>query len=150
MKGDRLQVTDVDQRCESVIVDRLRGQFPEHKFIGEEDSAAQGATAALTDDPTWMIDPVDGTTNFVHKVPFVCVCIGLAVKREVCACSVHALCLLLTTLRALQQGSAESPNPATSGFVDVWMPWLESRGGRLVRAWVAQRAFHVSAMRQGY
>lgn len=43
----------------------------------------QGFTSELTDDPTWMVDPVDGTTNFVHRFPFVCVCIGLAIKKEV-------------------------------------------------------------------
>lgn len=45
--------------------------------------AAQGFTSELTDDPTWMVDPVDGTTNFVHRFPFVCVCIGLAINKKV-------------------------------------------------------------------
>ena len=36
----------------------------------------------LTDEPTWMIDPVDGATNFVHGFPFVCVSIGLCVKKR--------------------------------------------------------------------
>jgi fructose-1,6-bisphosphatase/inositol monophosphatase family enzyme len=36
----------------------------------------------LTDDPTWLIDPVDGTTNFIHRFPFVAVSIGLYVKKE--------------------------------------------------------------------
>ena len=44
---------------------------------------AQGFTSELTDEPTWMVDPVDGTTNFVHRFPFVCVAIGRAIKKEV-------------------------------------------------------------------
>ena len=48
----------------------------------------QGFTAELTDAPTWMVDPVDGTTNFVHRLPFVCVCIGLAIKKQVQVLSV--------------------------------------------------------------
>lgn len=36
------------------------------QFIGEEGSALSG-TAELTDEPTWMVDPLDGTTNFVHR-----------------------------------------------------------------------------------
>lgn len=48
----------------------------------------QGFTAELTDAPTWMVDPVDGTTNFVHRFPFVCVCIGLAIKKQVQVLSV--------------------------------------------------------------
>ncbi len=46
--------------------------------------AAQGSTEALTDAPTWMVDPVDGTTNFVHHFPFSCVSIGLAINKQVC------------------------------------------------------------------
>ena len=43
----------------------------------------QGFTDELTAEPTWMCDPVDGTTNFVHSFPFVCVCIGLAIEKQV-------------------------------------------------------------------
>lgn len=43
----------------------------------------RGVMPELTDEPTWMIDPVDGTTNFVHGFPFVCVCIGLCVEKKV-------------------------------------------------------------------
>ncbi|GAB4820855.1 hypothetical protein N2152v2_007901 [Parachlorella kessleri] len=59
----------------------------EHKgtFIGEENSSAQGFTDELTEEPTWMVDPVDGTTNFVHRFPFSCVSIGLAIDRRVVA-----------------------------------------------------------------
>lgn len=102
-------MTDTDQKCEKVIVERLRGQFPEHKFIGEEDSAAQGATAALTDEPTWMIDPVDGTTNFVHKLPFVCVCIGLAVQKEVRTCPARQCAVLTSSLTSLHRGTSYAP-----------------------------------------
>lgn len=43
----------------------------------------QGFTDELMAEPTWMCDPVDGTTNFVHSFPFVCVCIGLAIEKQV-------------------------------------------------------------------
>ncbi|KAI3355393.1 hypothetical protein L3Q82_018234 [Scortum barcoo] len=51
-------------------------------FIGEE-SVAAGAPSVLTDNPTWIIDPIDGTTNFVHRFPFVSVSIGFTVKKEI-------------------------------------------------------------------
>ncbi|XP_056692548.1 uncharacterized protein [Spinacia oleracea] len=51
-----------------------------NKFIGEETTAAFGATE-LTDYPTWIVDPLDGTTNFVHGFPFVCVSIGLTIGK---------------------------------------------------------------------
>lgn len=54
------------------------GKRQDHAFIAEE-TAAHGE---LTDAPTWLVDPLDGTTNFVHDYPFVCVSIGLAVARE--------------------------------------------------------------------
>jgi inositol-phosphate phosphatase/L-galactose 1-phosphate phosphatase len=49
-------------------------------LIGEETSAIDG-TPELTDAPTWIVDPLDGTTNFVHRYPFVCVSIGLVVDK---------------------------------------------------------------------
>ncbi|KAK9868681.1 hypothetical protein WJX84_007107 [Apatococcus fuscideae] len=51
-------------------------------LVTETDKQSQGFTAELTDEPTWLVDPVDGTTNFVHRWPFVCVSIGLAIKKE--------------------------------------------------------------------
>ncbi|XP_051134004.1 inositol monophosphatase-like isoform X1 [Andrographis paniculata] len=79
-KGEVDLVTETDKKCEQLIFDFLKQQYPNHKFIGEETSAACG-TEELTDDPTWIVDPVDGTTNFVHGFPFVCVSIGLTIGK---------------------------------------------------------------------
>ncbi|KFO09434.1 Inositol monophosphatase 1, partial [Balearica regulorum gibbericeps] len=51
-------------------------------FIGEE-SVAAGEGSILTDNPTWIIDPIDGTTNFVHRFPFVAVSIGFVVNKKI-------------------------------------------------------------------
>lgn len=75
-------VTETDLRCEGLIRGRLIAAFPGHRFIGEEESAALGRTPGLTEEPTWLVDPVDGTTNFVHGYPFTCVSVGLAVGRQ--------------------------------------------------------------------
>uniref|UniRef100_A0A8C5QQZ5 Inositol-1-monophosphatase n=1 Tax=Leptobrachium leishanense TaxID=445787 RepID=A0A8C5QQZ5_9ANUR len=56
-------------------------KLPSSLFIGEESTAA-GSTCLLTDDPTWIIDPIDGTCNFVHRFPTVAVSIGFAVNQE--------------------------------------------------------------------
>lgn len=74
-------VTETDQLVEKTIISTLRDKYPTHSFIGEE-SAADGIKSVLTDNPTWVIDPVDGTTNFVHRFPFVAVSIGLLVNKE--------------------------------------------------------------------
>ncbi len=51
---------------------RCRKQFPDHKFIGEEDTAEKsspsGDVGEFTNLPTWIIDPIDGTMNFVHRL----------------------------------------------------------------------------------
>ncbi|KAI7729910.1 hypothetical protein M8C21_010855 [Ambrosia artemisiifolia] len=73
-------VTETDKACEDLIFDHLKQHFPGHKFIGEETTAAHGVSQ-LTDEPTWIVDPLDGTTNFVHGFPFVCVSIGLTIKK---------------------------------------------------------------------
>lgn len=79
-KGQVDLVTETDKACEDVISQHLKRHFPNHKFIGEETSAAFGTTE-LTDQPTWIVDPLDGTTNFVHGFPFVCVSIGLTIAK---------------------------------------------------------------------
>lgn len=74
-------VTATDKKVEENIIKFLQNKFPKHKFLAEE-SAKEGEHFNLTDDPTWVIDPIDGTTNFVHRFPYVAVCIGLLVKKQ--------------------------------------------------------------------
>ncbi|XP_034744675.1 inositol monophosphatase 1 [Etheostoma cragini] len=74
-------VTQTDQNVETLIIQSVKEKFPTHRFIGEE-SVAAGEACILTDRPTWIIDPIDGTTNFVHGFPFVAVSIGFAVNKE--------------------------------------------------------------------
>ncbi|XP_042366332.1 inositol monophosphatase 1-like [Plectropomus leopardus] len=75
-------VTETDQKVEQLIISSIKEKYPTHSFIGEE-SVAAGAPSVLTDNPTWIIDPIDGTTNFVHRFPFVSVSIGFTVKKEI-------------------------------------------------------------------
>ena len=82
-KGAIDLVTETDRECEALIRKILCDEFPDFCFIGEEETAALGHVPELTDSPTWLVDPVDGTTNFVHRFPFCCVSIGLAVKSKV-------------------------------------------------------------------
>lgn len=52
-----------------------------YSFIGEE-ATSEGAKCELTDSPTWIIDPVDGTLNFVHSFPHSCISIALLVNKQ--------------------------------------------------------------------
>lgn len=75
-------VTETDQKAEAIIIEFLQERFPHHQIIGEESSGAD-CQYTLTDAPTWTIDPVDGTTNFVHRLGLSCVLIGFLVQQEV-------------------------------------------------------------------
>lgn len=79
--GDRDLVTATDQAAEKAVLGALRAAFPSHSFIGEEEAAAAGGCPPIGPEPTWCVDPLDGTTNFVHAFPFVCVSVGLLVDH---------------------------------------------------------------------
>ncbi|MCF1193534.1 hypothetical protein LRR18_18260, partial [Mangrovimonas sp. AS39] len=59
----------------------LSKKYAGFNFIGEESYAA-GAREPLTNEPTFCVDPIDGTTNFVHGFPHVCVSIGLIYEKS--------------------------------------------------------------------
>ncbi|GAA6024060.1 hypothetical protein JCM10207_009294 [Rhodosporidiobolus poonsookiae] len=73
-------VTETDQAVEAFIKKRIAEEYPSYKFIGEE-SFAGGERVDLTDEPTFIVDPIDGTTNFVHALDFVCCSIGFTYKQ---------------------------------------------------------------------
>jgi len=75
-------VTETDKAIEEFAKCQFLSSFPSHSFLGEE-SVAAGQKCELSDNPTWIVDPIDGTTNFVHGVPWSCISIGLAIKKEV-------------------------------------------------------------------
>ena len=76
-------VTAVDKNVEKFLFSSLKELFPSFLLVGEETvSSSDSKKVNLTDQPTWVIDPVDGTTNFVHGFPFVCICVGLVVKKD--------------------------------------------------------------------
>ncbi|KAJ2417535.1 hypothetical protein GGI10_000120 [Coemansia sp. RSA 2530] len=74
-------VTAVDCHIEKVLFSRLRSIYPHHKFVGKETTAEAGEVP-ITNDPAWIVDPVDGTNNFVHHHHFASISIGLAINKE--------------------------------------------------------------------
>jgi myo-inositol-1(or 4)-monophosphatase len=79
-KGRFDLVTDADLASQRVIVEYLSGRFPDHAFLGEEDAKHQRPVPDSA--PTWIIDPIDGTTNYVHDCPLYCISIGLQVAGQ--------------------------------------------------------------------
>ncbi|GCF01519.1 inositol monophosphate 1-phosphatase inm1 [Zygosaccharomyces mellis] len=73
-------VTSIDKQVEQIVWSTLKSQYPDFQFIGEE-SYVKGVTK-ITDDPTFIIDPIDGTTNFVHDFPFSCTSLGMTLNKE--------------------------------------------------------------------
>jgi myo-inositol-1(or 4)-monophosphatase len=69
-------VTEVDRAAEAAIIDTIREAYPKHAILAEETGASSGADS----DYQWIIDPLDGTTNFIHGFPQYAVSIGLAHK----------------------------------------------------------------------
>ena len=74
-------VTEVDQAAEQAIIDILTTAYPTHAILAEE----SGASANLSDDNenVWIIDPLDGTTNFMHGFPQYCVSIALQQRGQI-------------------------------------------------------------------
>jgi len=83
-KGVADIVTETDKKVEEFIFTTLGSSFPSHKFLGEEThSSSKSSGYNWGNEPTWIVDPIDGTTNFVARLPFVCVSIGLAIQKKV-------------------------------------------------------------------
>jgi myo-inositol-1(or 4)-monophosphatase len=77
-KGAVNLVTDFDKRAQDIIFSRLSSRFPDHDFLAEEDLCRQRGS-----DFRWIIDPIDGTTNYAHNFPIFSVSIALEWKSEV-------------------------------------------------------------------
>lgn len=77
-KGPSDPVTEVDRQCEALIRDLLKEAHPEVDFWGEESGRRRESGPT-----TWLVDPLDGTKNFVHGYPFVAVSIALVHQDEV-------------------------------------------------------------------
>jgi myo-inositol-1(or 4)-monophosphatase len=73
-------VTEVDHAAEEIIIETLLTAYPNHGIWAEESGKAHGARNS---DFVWIIDPLDGTTNFIHGFPVYCVSIALAVKGKI-------------------------------------------------------------------
>src|SRR5690349_13555064 len=76
LKGPANYVTAADKRAETVLYEELAKARPGYGFLGEEGGTREGTDKSHT----WIVDPLDGTTNFLHGIPHFAISIGL--KRE--------------------------------------------------------------------
>jgi myo-inositol-1(or 4)-monophosphatase len=77
-KGAFNLVTEADTGSEKKIITTLREAFPEHAILAEESGASEG-----TGEYRWLIDPLDGTTNFAHQLPIFAISIALTIGAEI-------------------------------------------------------------------
>ena len=71
-------VTEADEAAQAAIYEFIHGRYPNHGFCGEEGLSVGGGDSPYR----WVIDPLDGTTNYVHSFPYYCVSIGLECRGE--------------------------------------------------------------------
>lgn len=77
-------VTEIDKRCEEIIFETIRKQFPQHFILSEEEGEI-----IQDSNYKWIIDPIDGTVNFAHGIPLCCVSIGIEIDGEICLGAVY-------------------------------------------------------------
>lgn len=76
-KGSVDIVTETDQAVEKYVWTTLSKKYPNYSFVGEE-----SASQALDSEPTFVCDPIDGTTNFVHSNPYFCISLAFCVEKK--------------------------------------------------------------------
>ena len=76
-KGDIDLVTEADLAAERVIIERIHSYFPRHSILAEE--SGESITVGGGSDVKWIVDPLDGTTNYAHGYP--CFCVSIAMER---------------------------------------------------------------------
>jgi hypothetical protein len=106
-KGRADLVTEADLAAQKIVRQTLLDRFPDHAFLGEEDGA-NPRKPDLDAPPTWIVDPLDGTTNYVHDFPMYCVSIGLLAAEELVVGVVSAAG---RTLRGGERAGRDSERP---------------------------------------
>ena len=76
-KGPTDYVTEVDQRIEAMVFEKIKEYYPNDNFLGEE-----SGHEINTSDTTWILDPIDGTTNFIHGYPQYCISLACVVNEQ--------------------------------------------------------------------
>lgn len=78
-------VTEMDKRSEQLIIESIKSHFPDHHFLAEE----SGESGENKEGIAWVIDPLDGTVNFAHHIPFFSVSIAATFQGDVLASAIY-------------------------------------------------------------
>lgn len=108
-------VTEVDRQAEALIVSRILAACPDDSILGEEGGVRTGSSARR-----WVVDPLDGTTNFIYRIPAFAVSIAVEQDGVVVAGAVHDTAHDATFAAALGEGATLSGEPiAVSGATSL-------------------------------
>ncbi|HSK99577.1 MAG TPA: inositol monophosphatase family protein [Rubrobacteraceae bacterium] len=113
-KGEVDLVTDVDERAERMIHEMLRGAFPGYGILAEE-----GGSTAGEGEARWIVDPLDGTTNFAHGLPIFSVSIALERYGEIVLGVVHDPMARETYVAERGAGATLNGEPIRTSDTDV-------------------------------
>ena len=105
-KGTNDFVTNIDKEAESIVIDTIRASYPDHTIISEE----AGLLTGRDDEVQWIIDPLDGTTNFIKGFPHFSVSIAVRLKGKTEVACVYDP--MLNELFTAQRGSGAQLNSA--------------------------------------
>ena len=90
-KGPADLVTEADLAAQEAVRQTIHDAFPSHRFIGEETPSDEDLFSTIHDEESyvWIVDPLDGTTNFAHNLPFYACSVAAVYKGEVRAAAVY-------------------------------------------------------------
>jgi myo-inositol-1(or 4)-monophosphatase len=147
-------VTEADHASQQAIKSFLQRRLPDHAFLGEEDPEAKAGRVDPAV-PTWIVDPLDGTANYVHDVPAYCVSVGLMSGGELVAGAIYdprqnEMFSAATGLGATLNGRPIRVSPVTelrAALLSTGFPPDPECQERNLRAWRAY-SFKVQALRR--
>ncbi len=88
-KNNEGLVSEADEACEDAIISIIKKSFPDHNIIAEESHFKDGGSLLSSEGTRWIIDPLDGTTNYIYGVPLYCTSIGVEVDGQMQVGVVH-------------------------------------------------------------
>jgi len=129
-------VTVADRSAQSAVIRNIRRKFPKHSFLAEEDNALSCDARNC-----WVIDPLDGTINFIHKIPLFCVSVAFRKNGEVIAGVIHCPVLKETFVAEKGKGAylngkkirVSTISSLDKSIVVTGFPYERSRIKRVVR-----------------
>jgi len=153
-------VTDADHASQRVVKETLLEAFPDHLFLGEEESVGktpEETRPSVDSAPIWVVDPLDGTSNYVHDVPAYCVSIGLWADRKpvvgvILDPRLNELFTAATGLGAFLNGKpirVSSVSQLQDGMISTGFPANYQKQLRNLDAWAKVTAHAQSLRRTG-